>query len=387
MRHDLRLKSSRAVVFGAAFGLLVALSLGASARTRADFEAFARAERVSRITGGALTPTAFAALSGAMDPAAGALARRHDPLLDETFSTSAGIDWASPRPEFRLRAMDAESALRLNAALPAVASAIEPAAPFHMSPGAERRKAERCLTQAIYYEAALESRKGKEAVAQVVLNRVRDPNFPRSVCGVVFQGADLPTGCQFSFTCDGSMARGPAAWAWRQSQDVARKALDGHVAAEVGTATHYHADYVLPYWGTSLVKLGQIGRHIFYRWRGAPGEPEALAQRWSGREPWIDEARYSRPRAPSDATQLSQGRPSVSQALYAAGLLRRPGADVDPNEPPPGFLRVSPDGAALPGGRRAPTRDEVARINESLSRYQPASSAPESPVVAVAGQT
>lgn len=386
MKHELRLNASRALVFGAAFGLLVAVSLGASARTRTDFEAFARAERVSRITGGALTPAAFAALSGSMDPAAAALARRHDPLLDEDFRTSTGIDWASPRPDFRLRTMDAESALRLNAALPAVASAIEPAAPFFLSPGPERRKAERCLTQAIYYEAALESRAGKEAVAQVVLNRVRDPNFPRSVCGVVFQGADLPTGCQFSFTCDGSMARGPAAWAWREAQDVARKALDGHVAVEVGTATHYHADYVLPYWGTSLVKLGQIGRHIFYRWRGAPGEPEALVQRWSGREPWIDEARYSRPRAAPDAVQQAQGRPSVSQALYAAGLLRRPGAEVDPNEPPPGFLRVSPDGAALPGGRRAPTREEVARINESLSRYQPAPTSAPSSAATAAGQ-
>src|SRR5690606_25902319 len=133
---------------------------------------------------------------------------------------------------------------RINAAAPIVSGALRPISAFRFRPDSDtdRRRAIRCLTQAAYYAAALEPRNGQEAVAQVVLNRVRDPNFPASVCGVVYQGAERVTGCQFSFTCDGSLARTPIAWAWNRAESVARAALDGFVADWVGTATHYHAD-------------------------------------------------------------------------------------------------------------------------------------------------
>jgi spore germination cell wall hydrolase CwlJ-like protein len=141
----------------------------------------------------------------------------------------------------------------------------------------------KCLTQAIYYEAANESELGKRAVAQVVLNRLRHPEYPNSVCGVVYEGANARV-CQFSFTCDGSLLRQPMARQWAQSRQVAAAALAGSVAPEVGSATHYHADYVLPRWAFTLGKLQQIGTHIFYRFPGRVGMPEVFADRWEGSE-------------------------------------------------------------------------------------------------------
>ncbi len=141
----------------------------------------------------------------------------------------------------------------------------------------------RCMTQAIYYEAANEPEQGKRAVAQVVLNRLRHPAYPSSVCGVVYEGWNRPV-CQFSFVCDGSLLRAPMAMQWRQSQAVARAALAGYVERSVGSATHYHADYVLPRWAYTLSKVRQIGRHLFYRFPGRGGRTTSFTARWSGVE-------------------------------------------------------------------------------------------------------
>ena len=141
----------------------------------------------------------------------------------------------------------------------------------------------KCLTQAIYYEAANESDLGKRAVAQVVLNRMRHPAYPDSVCGVVYQGANARV-CQFSFTCDGALLRKPLARQWMQSRVVAARALAGAQVPEVGSATHYHADYVLPKWAFTLGKIRQIDRHIFYRFPGRAGGSAAFSRRWAGME-------------------------------------------------------------------------------------------------------
>src|SRR3546814_6638838 len=130
--------------------------------------------------------------------------------------------------------------------------------------------AHRCLTQAIYYESANEPLKGKRAVAQVVLNRLRHPAYPNSVCGVVYEGVNDPV-CQFSFTCDGSLLRQPMARQWNESRRVAAEALAGTVEPSVGSATHYHADYVLPRWAYTLAKIEKIGVHVFYRFPGRAG--------------------------------------------------------------------------------------------------------------------
>ncbi|MCA1653843.1 MAG: cell wall hydrolase [Sphingomonadales bacterium] len=147
-----------------------------------------------------------------------------------------------------------------------------------------KSRALECMTQAIYYEAATEPLEGKQAVAQVILNRVHHPAFPASVCGVVFQGADRATGCQFTFACDGSLRRTPAESLWSQARKVAAQALAGKVFGPVGHATHYHADYVLPYWADSLDKEIQIGRHIFYRLKGDLGATHTFSQGYKGHE-------------------------------------------------------------------------------------------------------
>ena len=141
-----------------------------------------------------------------------------------------------------------------------------------------------CLTQAVYFEAGFEPAAGKRAVAQVILNRMRHPAYPKSVCGVIYQGSERRTGCQFSFTCDGSLLRSPAASAWRDAGAVAQAALAGFVEPTVGTATHYHADYVLPKWAFNLAKIEKIGTHIFYRFPGSWGRAGAFTGGYSGVE-------------------------------------------------------------------------------------------------------
>jgi hypothetical protein len=137
---------------------------------------------------------------------------------------------------------------------------------------------------AVYYEAASESDEGQAAVAQVVLNRLRNPPFPKTVCGVVFEGSKLSTGCQFSFTCDGSLARRPDDTGWNRARKVAVRALSGYVLKSIGDATHYHTMWVVPYWQPSVVKLTQIGAHIFYRWPGEAGLPSAFRLQYAGVE-------------------------------------------------------------------------------------------------------
>lgn len=149
----------------------------------------------------------------------------------------------------------------------------------------DRARALVCLTAAIAHEAGFEPEAGQEAVAEVILNRVRDPERPGSVCGVVFEGSTRRTGCQFTFTCDGALARRLPAVVLAQSRTVAARVLDGLAPTRVAGATHYHASYVSPYWAPSLVKTARIGAHIFYR---PPGAGDIAAGVWTPRnEPEI----------------------------------------------------------------------------------------------------
>lgn len=310
--------------------------------------------------GSDLSNSALSRVSSRLDPAGLALARRHDPALTPAvWGLTPGWDnlSLSGRPPLDALGRAGVEIQRLNAASPVVIGALRPISAFAFRPTSDgdRRRAQRCLTQAIYYEAALEPHAGQQAVAQVVLNRVRDPNFPASVCGVVFQGAERTTGCQFSFTCDGSLARTPVAWAWNRAEAVAREALAGNVAVSVGTATHYHADYVRPWWAPSLSKVNQIGAHIFYRWRGASGETAAFRQTYSGREPVIDEARFSRPRLVQIINDAA--------ALEAAGIIEEGRTVVVGGQ-------VRQVGVISLGGRRQPTRDDIAAINARMAEYE-----------------
>jgi spore germination cell wall hydrolase CwlJ-like protein len=160
---------------------------------------------------------------------------------------------------------------------------VRPARAYRFQPasGVEARSAIECLTAAAYYEAVSEGERGMAAVAQVVLNRTRHPAYPSTICGVVFQGAQRSTGCQFTFTCDGSLNRAPAPAAWRRAEAVALAALGGYVVPEVGEATHYHATWMTPYWAASLSRVAQLGGHAFYRSGSLKGDAPA-ARRTSG---------------------------------------------------------------------------------------------------------
>jgi spore germination cell wall hydrolase CwlJ-like protein len=122
-----------------------------------------------------------------------------------------------------------------------------------------------CLSRAIYFEARSESEIGRLAVAKVVLNRVKSPFYPDTVCEVVYQNAERRNACQFSFTCDGRSDQPRQGKAWQSAKTLASRAIagDGEVQA-IATATHYHADYVLPEWSGAMTRLVKIGRHIFY---------------------------------------------------------------------------------------------------------------------------
>ncbi|HLL58830.1 MAG TPA: cell wall hydrolase, partial [Allosphingosinicella sp.] len=147
----------------------------------------------------------------------------------------------APQP-LLLQEVAPDTAAELNAAIPVAAGYNPPARSFTVAPAAfsARMRSIECLTAAIYYEAASESDDGQRAVAQVVLNRVRHPTYPNSVCGVVYQGSERSTGCQFSFTCDGSLARVPSIAGWARARRIAAAALAGSVYAPVGYSTHYH---------------------------------------------------------------------------------------------------------------------------------------------------
>lgn len=162
---------------------------------------------------------------------------------------------------------------------------IAAAHPFRLRGSAiDQSRALQCLTTAIYYEAASEPDAGQQAVAQVILNRVRHPAFPATVCGVVYQGSDK-RGCQFSFACDGSMSRVPMRRWWDRAQRVAAAALNGRVFAPVGLATHYHTYAVTPAWNRGLVMTDAEGAHFFHRWKGYWGTAAAFRDRYFGGEP------------------------------------------------------------------------------------------------------
>ncbi|MES1197096.1 MAG: cell wall hydrolase [Pseudomonadota bacterium] len=133
-----------------------------------------------------------------------------------------------------------------------------------------------CLSEAVYYEARGETYRGQLAVAEVVMNRVKSGLYPRSVCGVVYQGSQRDIGCQFTFTCDGSVDRRPRGGAWERAQHVAVQVMMGYARPITHRATHYHTMAVNPIWSAGLVETGQIGSHVFYRFPNSAERPAAL---------------------------------------------------------------------------------------------------------------
>jgi hypothetical protein len=185
----------------------------------------------------------------------------------------------------------------LLAAFPSSAQALASDAPEPFVASRDSAALERslqCLAEAVYYEARNQSDDGQRAVAQVVLNRVRHPAYPNSVCGVVYQGSGRVTGCQFTFTCDGSLGGEVDPYAWDRARRIAAAALRGSVYRPVGLATNYHTTAINPYWAPSLVPQITLGDHIFYR-RPRGGTAEAFSQAPAADDPdWVPQARRSR---------------------------------------------------------------------------------------------
>lgn len=191
---------------------------------------------------------------------------------------------ATPATDLAASRLDARL---LNAAAPFSAAPGMSARPFlFRGGGLDHARAMDCLAAAVWYEAG-DDLVGQRAVAQVVLNRMRHPAFPRTVCGVVFQGSERRTGCQFTFSCDGAMARRPSAAAWRRAQGAAAAALAGRTDPTVGHATHYHTDWVYPAWSPRLNKVARVGTHLFFRWPGRWGTAAAFTNEHGGAEPAV----------------------------------------------------------------------------------------------------
>jgi spore germination cell wall hydrolase CwlJ-like protein len=130
---------------------------------------------------------------------------------------------------------------------------------------------QKCLAEAVYFEARSEPEEGQAAVAQVILNRVKSGLYPSSVCGVVYQNRRRHLACQFTFACEGKALRISDGDSWETAKRVAREVTEGKTyLAEVGGATHYHANYVRPSWARRLKRMDVIGRHIFYKLK--PGQ-------------------------------------------------------------------------------------------------------------------
>ncbi|HYC96608.1 cell wall hydrolase [Brevundimonas sp.] len=290
----------------ATFGAMVGLAIGCAYLGGAVAKATtvrAQAERIESATAAGFTEEALAAAAGGLDESALAIARRHDPY---TVAGSAQRDRQAELLTARLeqlRSQSSENSLRRVSLTGPLA-----AQPFRLGGALDASRDLECLTQAVYYEARGEGREGMKAVAQVVLNRARHPAFPKSVCGVVFQGAGRRTGCQFSFTCDGSMRGRVNRAAWNRARDIASSALSGAVYAQVGNATHFHTTGVSPQWRNSLVRVSQVGDHLFYRFGGRSGSGAAFSY-------------AARPSTDADAPRLIQASLDPTGAVRDAGAI------------------------------------------------------------------
>lgn len=250
--------------------------------------------------------------------------------------------------------LDPDDARARNLKVPFLTGPVEAARSFAFRGSDEdRARALACLATAVLYEAG-DDVTGQAAVAQVILNRVRHPAFPGTVCGVVYQGSQRVTGCQFTFTCDGSLGRPWPDAAWRRAREVAGRALAGSVDATVGLATHYHTNWVYPYWSPSLNKLAQVGTHLFFGWPGRWGGPPAFARPYRGGEPMPGRALATPGVTATDAAGLVTDSLAGGQESAIPGI---GGYQAGPAKLPAGMERtplygsrvrlVRPDGRAF----------------------------------------
>jgi spore germination cell wall hydrolase CwlJ-like protein len=313
-------RADRRVLFSAALmGSGIGLALGASYLSAGMAQAMvdhSRAVRIAQAAHGGLSETMLQREMDRMDPGALRLARAHDAFADDSARDTAQA-WPS--------GLDDREAHGRHA------SALD---------GARQLD---CLTQAVYFEARGETPRGQAAVAQVVMNRVKNPSFPKTVCGVVFQGA-ATHGCQFSFACDGSMRHGLEAEAWDRARRIAERTLSGVVLADIGSATHFHTTDVEPYWGPQMLRVAQVGLHVFYRLNPHAPRP-ALEQ---------SAVFVNLPMAPANNLRLAASvmEKAADATVTAAGLAP---ADGKPAAAKPADAAAGPAKAAEPANPPQPT--------------------------------
>ena len=190
----------------------------------------------------------------------------------QTSGQLAQVQWAQAAADFRASDLKTVEFTRIETPRLRDAVDVRSLSPLnieHRRWAAKLMAEHQCLSEAVYYEARSESRSGQLAVADVVKNRVKSKHFPNSVCGVVYQGAEHPFACQFSFACDGSEDIAPKGTAWQRSQDIAQLSLMGFVSDLTKNSTHYHTVEIEPNWAKTLEFKTTIGFHKFYRpsWR------------------------------------------------------------------------------------------------------------------------
>jgi len=200
----------------------------------------------------------------------------------------------------------------------------------------------------------------------VILNRVRHPAFPSTVCGVVYQGSEKSTGCQFSYACDGSMARVPMRSAMDRARRFALEALSGYVVRGVGLATHYHTYAVTPAWNRSLVMTDAIGMHFFHRWKGYWGTPAAFSNaRYRGGEPVPGpHAKIAPPLTPLPSTQFAAYTPGMA-APGVLGLAVPPAPSTNIALIQPKYQDTSVARATPP-----PAEDNLPGASQILDRWK-----------------
>jgi len=321
-----QVRADRRGLFSAALvGASIGLGLGATFLVGGLNQAIAghvQAARIARQAAGELSETMLQREIARLDPAALNLARAHDAL------TVAGVS-AGPA-----QAWPGRFGVRF---------------PVGRHPSAlDNARDLDCLTEAVYFEARGEPARGQAAVAQVVMNRLASPNFPKTVCGVVFQGASHP-GCQFSFACDGSMRRGLEMDAWDRARQVAERVLAGVAGGGIGSATHFHTIDVQPYWGPTMLRVAQVGLHVFYR-------PNPHAQVLAAADPAPAPARpagvehavlTSQPGAPVGNLRLASTIEKTLEAPAAAPHVEAAPARAQPSQPEPAVSAQSAADAAF----------------------------------------
>ncbi|MDP2215036.1 MAG: cell wall hydrolase [Phenylobacterium sp.] len=370
----------RALTAAAVLGSTVGLALGGAYMAGGMAGAASDHARAARLAAGAADGYSEQALQDAaarMDPGVLRVARRHDPF---TVAGAAERDRQSAILVARL-----ERGAVANDQPPLLRASLNPtpipAAPFRLGGALEASRDMECLTQAVYYEARGETPAGQAAVAQVVLNRVRHPAFPKTVCGVVFQGANSRV-CQFSFACNGAMRARVEPTAWRRAERVAHRALSGEVMGEVGRATHFHTTAVAPAWGPRLTRVTQVGVHIFYRFGRDPAPSRMLASAHEVTPEQTEAPVYARvgetPEMRARADNASDIRLTSATLTPATAQAMGMGGPAEPAQEPASAPRTaSPEGEALkvvapkapakPAAAKAPSPDETAAETKSAN--------------------